>query len=252
MTGRDRHDLAVTLPWMRQGTSLVLAVADQLTDEDLRRPSGLPGWTRAHVLGHLARNAEALGRLASWARTGVSTPMYAAREQRAAEIETSAELPAPVLREELKYTAAEFDEALAQLTDTTWRAQVRSALGRAIPAAEIPWMRVREVWLHAVDLAAGVTVSELPAEVVDVLLDDVTGTLSARPGCPAVQLVPTDRDCAWQLSPADGAARTRGQTPTRTPAQSLAAGTAAELLAWVTGRADETIRAKYPAVPVWL
>jgi maleylpyruvate isomerase len=117
---------------------------------------------------------------------------------------------------------------------------VRSALGRVIPTAEIPWMRVREVWLHAVDLAAGVAVSDLPADIVDTLLDDVTGALSGRPDCPAVDLVPTDRDQAWQLN------------PTKTEQRTLAAGTAAQLLAWLTGRADEAVRAEYPAVPAWL
>jgi maleylpyruvate isomerase len=42
------------------------------------------------------------------------------------------------------------------LTAARWEAGVRSALGRAIPAAELPWMRIREVWLDA-DLAGWVT-----------------------------------------------------------------------------------------------
>jgi maleylpyruvate isomerase len=78
-------------------------------------------------------------------------------------------------------TARCSSNALAALDAGTWQAEVRSALGRAIPAAEIPWMRVREVWLHAVDLAAGATVADLPPDVIDTLLDDVCGMLSTRP-----------------------------------------------------------------------
>ncbi|MGW1720587.1 maleylpyruvate isomerase family mycothiol-dependent enzyme [Streptomyces sp. NPDC002156] len=222
MTSRDRHDLTATLSWMRDGTALLLAVADRLTDDDLRAPSTLPGWTRAHVIGHLARNAEALGRLAAWARTGVPTPMYADREQRAAEIEASADLPPAELRRQLKTTAAELDDALAALDASSWQAEVRSALGRTIPAAEIPWMRVREVWLHALDLDAGATFADLPVDVVDTLLDDVTGALSARPHCPSVRLAPTDRDRTWTLGPSGD--------------PEAAEAPAAELLAWVTGR----------------
>src|SRR3954451_11927657 len=37
---------------------------------DWRAPSGLPGWTRAHVATHLARHADAITRLADWAATG--------------------------------------------------------------------------------------------------------------------------------------------------------------------------------------
>lgn len=241
MTSRDRHDLTATLPWMHEGTALLLAEADRLTDDGLRGPSTLPGWTRAHVIGHLARNAEALGRLAAWARTGVPTPMYADREQRAAEIETSAALPPAELRRQLKATAAELDDALAALDTTTWQAEVRSALGRTIPAAEIPWMRVREVWLHALDLDAGATFADLPADVVDTLLDDVTGALSARPHCPAVRLAPTDRDRTWTVGP-PGVVTTPGDSE-------VAEAPAAELLAWVTGR---EVLAGSVGLPPWL
>jgi maleylpyruvate isomerase len=238
MTARDRHDLTVTLPWMHEGTAVLLAAADRLTDDDLRAPSRLPGWTRAHVIGHVARNAEGLVRLATWARTGIPIPMYADREQRAAEIESSATLPPAVLRGQLKSTAAELEEALAALDTTTWQAEVKSALGRAIPAAEIPWMRVREVWLHAVDLAAGTTFTDLYADLADTLLDDVTATLSTRPGCPAVRLAPTDRETTWHLGP----------TPA-TGVPAVAEAPTAELLAWTTGR---TTRSGPVTLPPWL
>ena len=234
MTARDRHDPDVTLPWMREGTAALLATADRLSDDDLRTPSTLPGWTRAHVIGHLARNAEALVRLADWARTGIPTPMYADREQRAAEIESSAALPPAVLRQELKSTAAELEHALATLQPTAWQAEVRSALGRAIPAAEIPWMRVREVWLHATDLAAGTTFAALPAALIDILLDDVTGTLSTRPDCPAVLLCPSDRETTWLLGPSTAEAAGVVEAP------------AADLLAWTTGRAPSAARVRLP------
>jgi len=70
----DRHDVAATVPWTREGTARLLAVVDELGDEDLRGPSTLPGWSRAHVIGHLARNAEALVRLATWAQGILSSP----------------------------------------------------------------------------------------------------------------------------------------------------------------------------------
>jgi maleylpyruvate isomerase len=38
-----RHALDATLPWMREGTAHLLAVIDELTDDDLRAPSSLPG-----------------------------------------------------------------------------------------------------------------------------------------------------------------------------------------------------------------
>jgi maleylpyruvate isomerase len=233
---------------MGSGTELLTRAVNALPDDTLRAPSGLPGWSRAHVVAHVARNAEALTRLATWARTGIETPMYPSREHRAAEIETSAQAPVDVLRAELTTTAADLDAALAALDDTTWQAEVRSALGRPIPAAEIPWMRVREVWLHAVDLDAGVSVADVPPDVVDTLLDDSTATLSAAEGCPSAVLAPTDRDRTWTLGPASDE-----------PLQ--VRGAAAQVLGWLVGRtgtdgveavtADGTPTA-VPAPPRWL
>ncbi|WP_416981503.1 maleylpyruvate isomerase family mycothiol-dependent enzyme [Streptomyces sp. T028] len=265
----DRHDLTVTLPWMREGTAVLAHVADGLTDDGLADASALPGWTRAHVLGHVARNAEALTRLATWARTGVPTPMYADREQRATEIESSATLPPEVLRAQLKSTAAELEDALAALDATTWQAEVRSALGRTIPAAEIPWMRVREVWLHAIDLAPAAppaplvptappaplvpaaplaseaisafifAFADLPADLTDTLLDDITATLSNRPACPAVRLVPTDRARTWDIGPTP-------PEPAPVIPVPVVEAPAADLLAWTTGRTP------HPTAPVTL
>lgn len=231
----NRHDTSLTLPWMREGTSYLLAIVDKLSDDELMGPSTLPDWSRAHVVGHVARNAEALARLAEWARTGVETHMYANREHRAREIDHSARLPAPTLRRDLHRTASALDTALEALSPEQWRAQVRSALGRAIPAAEVPWMRIREVWLHAVDLGAEATVDDLPTGVIDLLLDDVSAVLSGKDGCPALTLTSTDRDRTWSL----GAAAPTGYVE----------APAAELAGWLTGRFRAPDR---PALPRWL
>jgi maleylpyruvate isomerase len=234
--------VTATLPWMGAGTEFLVQLVDALPDDALRAPSALPGWSRAHVVGHVARNAEALTRLATWARTGVETPMYADAEQRGADIEASAHGSADTLRRELSSTADELDVALAALDDTTWVATVRSALGRDIPATEIPWMRVREVWLHAVDLGSGATVADLPPGVVDTLLDDVSGVLSTRDGCPSALLTATDRDRAWQLGPGGGPVEVHGP--------------AAPLLGWLTGRcgpaALTALGGDIPEPPRWI
>ena len=218
----DRQDISVTLPWMGAGTEFLVRAVDALPDDAFRAPSALPGWSRAHVIAHLARNAEALTRLATWARTGIETPMYASSDQRAAEIESSAQAPVDKLRSELVSTADDLDAALAALDDDTWQAKVRSALGRAIPGTEVPWMRVREVWLHAVDLDTGITVADLPPAVIDALLDEVTVTLSARDGCPCARLAPSDRDRRWSLGAGPDPVDLRGD--------------AACVLGWLVGR----------------
>ncbi|MFJ9908956.1 maleylpyruvate isomerase family mycothiol-dependent enzyme [Streptomyces sp. NPDC101152] len=129
------------------------------------------------------------------------------------------------------------EAALAALDSATWQTEVKSALGRTIPAAEIPWMRVREVWLHAVDLSSGTTFTDLPAPLIDTLIDDITITLSTRPDCPPVRLAPTDRHRTWEFGPPTAEAPVVVEAPP------------AELLAWTTGRAS---RAGPVALPAWL
>ena len=220
---QSRHDLGRTRPWMREGTALFLNAVEQLDDEQLRAPSGLPTWSRDQLVAHVARNAEALSRLASWARTGVETPMYSSFEQRDADIAAARQSPASLLRSELVATAIELERDLDGLSASSWSARVRSAMGREIPATELPWMRVREVWMHAVDLASGVSVEDLPDALLDTLADDVSTMLSTREGCPALRLEPRDREVAWVLGPsAQDAAIVRG--------------TAGQLVAWMTGR----------------
>jgi maleylpyruvate isomerase len=166
--------------------------------------------------------------------------MYANRQQRAEEIEQSARQSAFFLRSDAVATSRLLDEALDSLDERTGPFEVRSALGRAIPAIEIPWMRAREVWLHAIDLDAGLVVADLPGGFIDALLDDVVPALSQKPDCPAIAVTPTDRDRTWRLGPAGAE-----ETPVTGPA--------ADLAAWVTGRlAGTELGDRLPPLPAWL
>ena len=44
-------------------TTRYLQALTVLDDESVRRPSLLPGWSRAHVVAHLSRNADAFTRV---------------------------------------------------------------------------------------------------------------------------------------------------------------------------------------------
>lgn len=84
---------AAMLGRVTKGTAAFEADVHRLTDPGFPRPSYLPGWSRAHVVAHVARNADALVNLLIWARTGIETPMYASGDQRAREIEEGARQP---------------------------------------------------------------------------------------------------------------------------------------------------------------
>src|SRR5215813_11810747 len=84
-------DVRVTLAEVEAASERLAATVAKLTDEDVRAPSRLPGWTRGHVLAHLARNADSLVNLLTWARTGTETRMYGSPAERDGGIEARSE-----------------------------------------------------------------------------------------------------------------------------------------------------------------
>ena len=79
-------------------TQRLLGTARVITESGLREPSLLPGWTRARVLAHLARGADAMRELLIGARSGQERPGYASDEARQAAIEDTARQPARAAR----------------------------------------------------------------------------------------------------------------------------------------------------------
>jgi maleylpyruvate isomerase len=83
--------------WMSRGFELFSGAALRLGEAEMNEPSLLPGWTRRHVVSHVAANADALSNLVHWAATGEPTPMYASPDERAAGIERGLGLDVPTL-----------------------------------------------------------------------------------------------------------------------------------------------------------
>ena len=127
-----------SLSWVRDGTQRMLADLGSLSDDDLSAPSLLPGWTRRHLLAHVAGNADALGNLVHWARTGEERRMYASPEQRATDIEKGSVLPAAELRDWTARSAAELDADLAALPERAERLEGRRGEGLGL-GRELPW-----------------------------------------------------------------------------------------------------------------
>ena len=168
-------DLSERLLIARRGTAYFAQRLAELSDNDFGGDTLLPGWSRRHLVAHVGYNAAALCRLMDWAATGVETPMYASAEQRGREIAEGATLDPAALRNLFDHTVARLDEKWRNLPASAWSAQVRTAQGRLVPASETAWMRTREVWIHAVDLANGGRFADFPAVVLDSLLADIVG-----------------------------------------------------------------------------
>ena len=138
-----------------------------LTDAEIREPSVLPGWTRGHVIAHVARSAEAIVRLIDGVLTHRPAEAYpggpAVRE---AEIELGARSSVNELMDEVYETNIQVVHAFARMTAPTWGRQVQFPTG-AYPASRCAWARWREVEIHHVDLGLDVyTIESWPEEFV--------------------------------------------------------------------------------------
>jgi len=212
-------DHATNLAWARAGTTFFLDTLARLSDADLDAASGLPGWSRRHVVAHLARNAEGNCRLLTWARTGVETPMYPSAESREADIQSSAQAPAEQLRADAVATSAMFLADCDALPETAWSAVIVTNRSGPVAAGVVPWFRSREVWIHAVDLDAGVGFADIPVDVSAALVTELAAGLNAR-AVADLLLIGADNGEQWTI----GSGATRVEAPV------------GELASWLTGR----------------
>jgi maleylpyruvate isomerase len=154
-----------------QATQRLLDTARIITDPDLRVPSMLPGWTRGHVLAHLARNADGMRNVLVGVRTGQDRPAYASAEAREAGIEQDAGRRATEHAADLAGSAMALRTVARQLPDDGWQVPVRMLDGTDIfPAAELLTRRLAEVELHHCDLGAGYGPGDWPAFFADMEL----------------------------------------------------------------------------------
>lgn len=138
-----------------QATQRLLDAARTLSEADLRARSLLPGWTRGHVLAHLARGADAMRNLLFSARTGYDRPAYASAQAREAGIERGAAMRAADLMADLADSAMALRAVVKQLPDEAWRVPVRILDSEPFPAADVLTRRLVEVELHHCDLGTG-------------------------------------------------------------------------------------------------
>lgn len=135
---------------------LRLVVAD-LGDSDVRRPSNLPGWSVAHVLTHLARNAEAMcRRIEGTMRSEILEQYEGGPSGRAAEIEKGSGRNATAVRKDVSDWSIGLDDLFQSMPDDVWRRPVRTVAGGEHPVALLPFRRWCEVEVHLVDLGLGV------------------------------------------------------------------------------------------------
>ncbi|GAA4355355.1 maleylpyruvate isomerase family mycothiol-dependent enzyme [Angustibacter luteus] len=228
------------LAHLSEQTDRLLSTINELTDEQARGPSLLPGWTRGHVLAHLARNADGLGNVARTAITGRVTPMYESAAQRDADIEADADRSASDHESDVEASAERLLALLADIPADRLDVQVPSGRGPTITVATLPWVRLREVVYHHVDLDAGFTMADAPDLVLRGGLAECPARLAdATPGATITAQFADSPD--ERLVIGDGSV--------------AVAGPAHEVLGWLTGRSSgsglDTGQDDLPALPSW-
>ena len=232
---------AQVLEWMDTGFEFFHDQLDKLADEDFDGPSMLPDWSRKTVLAHVGLNARALGRLVNWAATTVPTPMYESASARESEIREASGWGIPQLRQFVATEQAALSNALASLDGDAWSRAVTTAQGRSIEASEIPWLRTRELWIHAIDLDAGAAFEDLPETLLDRLVTEAAARHRTR-GAPQLKIAVAD--------PAGNSA------PPTIESGGTVVGPLAALARWLTRRQHDGVRsadgAPLPELEPWL
>jgi maleylpyruvate isomerase len=143
-----------------------------MTRSDLQAPSLLPGWSRAHVLSHLARDADAMRNVLTGARAGQDRPAYASPQARNADIDRSAAAGAEELVADLAGSAMAFRTVARQLPDLAWGYQVQMLVSSRFPASQLLVRRLAEVELHHCDLGIGYGQDQWSAVFATMELDE--------------------------------------------------------------------------------
>lgn len=214
-------------------TRQLLQIVSDLPPDSQAEPSLCAGWTRGHVLTHLARNADALNNLVTWATTGVPTPMYASPQARDADIEAGAGRPIPEQLADLEQACARLYQASRGIRRK--HESVAMQVGdEQVPvrASDLSGRRLREVVYHTVDLNAGVGFQDIPSDLRMKFLDDEVVRFQDDSRAPALTIRSEDGDF-YPMGP---------ETP-------FISGSQGALLGWLARGLTDGIEGNPPVLP---
>jgi maleylpyruvate isomerase len=187
-----------------------VAAVSGLSPDELTAPTALPGWTRAHVIAHVADGGRAFAILTEAALRGETVSLFPGgvteRNERIEKLAVS-----PELMTHLSDGIARLEAAWEVCGPADWARPVRFRDGDLAGTVYARW---REVWIHLVDCAVGVTPADWPVSLAAHALDFLRTRVP-----PEITLVATDADQRW--GPPNGVPLS---------------GTVRDLAAWAAGR----------------
>lgn len=221
----DATAVALAVDEIDAGSDRFADVVAGLSDDALRGPSQLPGWTRGHVATHVARNAEGFLNLLHSVATGEPRAMYPSVVARNEAIEAGAGRGSDDLLKDLQGTAAEFSDAARSLPLDRWNSEVTLLSGRVVQARHLLPGRMREVEFHHVDLDVGYTPGHWDPGFARACLHEYVASMSGRPDAVGLTLRAAENPAeVWTVRGAGDPI--------------LITGPRATLLGWVAGRTD--------------
>jgi len=201
-------------------TQRLLGDTIAISDSDWLGPTALPGWTRAHVATHLARNADVLRH---YLMRLASRPELE-RDDLVQDLEAGSRRSPLEIQIDLDTASGLLNDSFDQVTAEGWATPLNGRLD-GLTAADLPMLRLNEVVLHHVDLDCGFVFGDIDPRVAEWLLawnlyrrtDLVTG--------PGISLMTSS-----------GRILRVGSRP----GSSEMTGSDANLLGWLTGRLPRT------------
>lgn len=187
-----------------------------ISETDWHSPTALPGWTRAHLATHLARNADVLRRYV----TQLDDHPVLGDDDVVRDLEAGARRTPLEIQIDLDTSAGQLNEAFNQLPATAWPTALDGTLA-GLTVADLPMMRLNEVVLHHVDLDCGFGFVDLDPQMAEWLLEWNLHRRTDLANGPGIALV-TNSGRVHRIGSGPGAAEV--------------SGTDGNLLGWLTGR----------------
>ncbi len=196
----DDRDEADRERWIAVATDehrrLVSELDECLGTLDVTAPSLLPGWTIGHVITHVTHSGDGHLRMLDAAALGDVGRQYpGGREQRNSGIEQGATRPAAEQVSDLRRSIDALEARWASMP--TWEG-VGTSMAGEVAIDDLPFLRVREVAIHHVDLGVGYTFDDLPGAYLSEELRRMEMLWAARQPMGLTQLPPL----ALEASPA--------------------------------------------------
>jgi maleylpyruvate isomerase len=153
--------------WKTETTQRLLGYTIAFTEDEWHQPARLPGWSRAHLATHLARNADYFAAVLTALTSDQPQPPQPSQAVQRAELEAGADRNGLALQIDLDAASGALQSAIELVTD--WRIPV-TLDGAVLPLAALPLARLHELNLHLLDLDCGAGVDAIPEGAAEWLL----------------------------------------------------------------------------------